>query len=594
MTATAQAGILAFGPQPVKDTMAHESVDAEFTDSLLSDYTLDGSPHTLETPADLRELPVPGKLVFTKVSGASLTADFVVTGIEFGDPLDATPVTETVAFAGDTVLRTTKVFRAVTSIAVPAGAGRVFRIGHRMAPVAFRHRAADIDLSAIDDVRMGPMEIGGVPVPTFPYKGGQLVTGGATLYPRLESSFLYLLWGAVGFKEGQELAGGVTYLYEEGVINEEAIAAIIDSHALTVGASTVLAAAMLEQPSDPSRITVRRSMADAGTPWTGNVVITGTDSADAALVETLTFGSGSGAAETDILETEGLFKTLVSVEFPGYTTGATDVADVGYAMYDHVFTYNPGEGLAACLPWMSFYKFIPSGACTPNSTDSLWEEYEDCKIAGMQLTLPNDGPIVSRFDVLGRKWHFSETNPLTYMGEYEDYQSVPVGCHTGGWIKIPTYSASELPVVSAQLSMANTPLDIRQEKVYGSPDLDDITIVSRAVGIDLVVKWRDPDLYRKIYTGSVDGTEWSEKPFVESLDVLAVSNSHPFDCASPWKLRLECPSVLFQIGGGVRLAGNQAVMLRMTGTAIAPSNDATPYVTVTLTNRDRLYRWPTS
>jgi hypothetical protein len=587
MTAIAQAGILAFGPEPVLDTMAHESVDTLFGDSILSSYAASGTPESLMAYEDLRDLPVPGQITIEVLTGSNLTGDFTVHGVKFGETAEGT---EVVAFGGDKGPHsTTAVFTSVTQIDVPSAGSRTIKIGHRMAPIIFRHRAADIDLSAIDDVRLGPPEIGGIPTPTFPYKGGQLVTGGATLYPRLENSFLYLLWAAIGYHTGYTEEGGAgTYLYEEGTVNAEYID---DVHAaITLGAAPQNITTNIVNPSDPSKIAVLREYAGT-TEWTGDVVITGTDENGDPATETLTFTSGSGLEE-DVLETAGLFETVTQIDVPTRTSVGTDIAKVGFLMYDHALTFNPGEGLSACIPWMTFYKFIPSGTCEAADTDSLWEMYEDCKLVGVLFTLPNDAPIAARFDVLGRKWHFSESNPATYMAGYEDYQSIPVGCHTGGWIKIPTYSESELPIVSAQMAIANTPLDIRQEKRYGTPELDDVTIVSRAFTIDMIVRWADADLYRRVYTGDVAGTEWTEKPFVESLDVEAVSNGHPDDCAAPWKLRVECPSVMFAINGGVRLAGNQAVMLRVTGTALAPTTGE--YITVTLTNRDRLYRWPVS
>ena len=67
-----------------------------------------------------------------------------------------------------------------------------------MATTYYRHRAVDIDLSILDDVRLGQLEVGGIPVPTFPYKAGVMVGGGATIQPRLEDTVGWLLYGALG------------------------------------------------------------------------------------------------------------------------------------------------------------------------------------------------------------------------------------------------------------------------------------------------------------------------------------------------------------------------------------------------------------
>ncbi|GAF67360.1 unnamed protein product, partial [marine sediment metagenome] len=62
----------------------------------------------------------------------------------------------------------------------------------------YQHRAADIDLGIQSDDRLGPPEIGGIAVPTIPYRAGVLAAGGATIHPRLEDTFGWLLHGAVG------------------------------------------------------------------------------------------------------------------------------------------------------------------------------------------------------------------------------------------------------------------------------------------------------------------------------------------------------------------------------------------------------------
>jgi hypothetical protein len=582
MTATALSGILAFGPQPIKDTMAHQSVDTVVAGGLLQAIPLTGSPQaTFNT--GLQPLPGPSFAAIT-LTGGSLSATFTVNGTKFGE---TTASSEAIAllFASSGV--GTSVWESITSIDLPAGSGKTAYIGYRQAPVIMRHRAADIDLSAIDDVRLGPNEIGGKPVPTFPYKAGQQVGGGATLYPRLENSLAWIIWAAMGYHNGERTwNGGLIYLDHEGTPDVSDAALIHADITLTAGTQAITTAFTQPTP-DPARIAVL--FKPAGAAWlAGDVVVTGTDSADAPQTETLYFSGGSELGT--MLQTTALFKTVTQVDLP-VRAQANDEVSVGYAMWNHVFTYNPVAGLEACIPWMTFYKYIPSGSCDPDAADALWELYEDCKVLGTVFTLPNNGPMTARFDVLGRKWAFSDSQPMTYLKGYEDYQSIPIGCHTGGGIKIPTYSNDELKVVSAQIGMVNAPLDVAQEKVIGSPDLEDVTVVSRSMSIDMVLKWVDADLYRRIYTGSITGTEWTEKPFVESAEIITVSNDNADDVNVPYELKFEAPTVLFQIPGGVRLAGNQAVMVRLTGTALDPGAGE-DYFTLTLKNRQQRYHWP--
>jgi hypothetical protein len=171
----------------------------------------------------------------------------------------------------------------------------------------------------------------------------------------------------------------------------------------------------------------------------------------------------------------------------------------------------------------------------------------------------------------------------------EDYQSIPIGCVTGGYIKIPTFSATELPVVAANVAMTNAPLDIRQEKVFGDPYIQAVTTVGRALTVDLVVKWEDPQLYLDILTGSTTGTQWTATPFVSDLDIYALSTENEPTSSTPWGIRVEAAQVMYQVAGGIRLAGNQSVAMRITGTAIAD----TQYATIHLGNAVTSYTWPT-
>jgi hypothetical protein len=238
---------------------------------------------------------------------------------------------------------------------------------------------------------------------------------------------------------------------------------------------------------------------------------------------------------------------------------------------------------------MGFRKYIPAGS---NGTDyALGEIFKDCKITNLVLTLPNDGLIAARMDAVGREFQFVETpnwgvssgsaggwDP-TY-GEFEDYVSLPIGSTPGGYINVPTFG--NLPVVQAQVGIVNTPLDVRMEKVYGSPYLEDVTIVTRAVTLDLTVKWTNPDLYRQILTGSIDGTSWSSVPFTSAISFRSISPANMSGEAQPYELLVTVTEAMLALQGGIQLAGNNAVLMRFSGTALDVGGD---YCTFDLFNK---------
>ena len=329
----------------------------------------------------------------------------------------------------------------------------------------YRHKATLVDLAVLDDTRLGAPEIGGNPVPTFPYKAGVLVGGGMTLQPRLESTIGWLLNGLMG----------------------------------------------------------------------------------------------------DVTSTQ-----------VGTTTE-----------YTHAFTFATD---AAETKWFSFRKHIPrkDGAA---DTD-LGEQYEDCKIVSMSFNLANDAPITSRVDVLGRTF-FMDLDPAawTYANTFEDFQSIPIGCNTDGYLKLPDYSATELAIVAATVTMQNIPLDVRQERVFGSPYIEDVTTIMRQLTFDMVVKWSDPELYLSVLTGTTTGTQWTANPFTSDIEIYVTSPDIMPGLTNPFALKIEASKVMVAQTEGITLAGNQAIMTRFTGTAI--EDPGQEYAQFTLNNQITEYVWPT-
>lgn len=349
-----------------------------------------------------------------------------------------------------------------------------------IAATLYQHRASDIDLGAVSDDRLGPPEVGGIPTPTIPYRAGIMATGGATINPRLENTFGWILEGAMG--------------------------------------------------------------------------------------------ACSSTSGEDVYDS---------------TIGTT------YTFYHHAFTFKTDD--ASFVPWMTFVKDVPAVVHTEHHV----ETYVDCKVIGLTFTLPNDGLINARVDVVGRMpssttYTQFATDPSITFGntQMEDYPSIPIGCTIGGFLKIPTYSTAALAVAAATVSLTNAPLDIRQEKVYGSPYLEDVTITGRQLTVDMVLKWTDPKLYRDILTGSTTGTTWTSMPFVSDLDVFALSPGKTPSQGTNYQLRVQAPAVMYQVAGPIRLAGNNAVMMRLTGTAIA-STSTVGYAVIHLGNEKTNYTWPT-
>ena len=326
----------------------------------------------------------------------------------------------------------------------------------------YRHRATLVDLAIIDPTQEGAPEVGGLPVPSFPYKTGPMVAGGLTIQPRFEDTLGWLLYGLMGQVDSEENPGA------------------------------------------------------------------------------------SG-------------------------------------IYDHIFTMATDN--ETFVPWMGFRKHIPRKDGL--ATTDLGEIYKDCKILGFTLTLPNEAPLSARVDVLGREFELDDDpSAWSWDNTFEHWQSIPVACAVGGFLKI---DGAELPIVAASVSFQNAPLDPRQEKIYGSPWLEDITVIQRRMQYEMTVKWVNPNLYRAVVTGAIDGTTWSAHPKTGTFEVKAVSSVDIEGEDEPYSLTIAADEVMMNQVGGITLAGNQAVMMRFSGTALESD---TNYCSFLLRNQAAAYQWP--
>jgi len=261
---------------------------------------------------------------------------------------------------------------------------------------------------------------------------------------------------------------------------------------------------------------------------------------------------------------------------------------------NHVFSDDPSN--PGYIPWLGFRKFIPGGDEVGDY--GIGEVYKDCKVLSLALTLPNEGLVSARVDALGRLFELEESPTWgtttgsgggwdpTY-GEFEDFPSIPIGSTPGGYINTPDFG--NLPVVQAVVTMVNRNLDIRQEKVYGSPYLETITVISRQINIDLTVKWKNPNLYRQILTGSIAGTSWSSVPFTSPVTFRTISPGNMPSESQPYELLVTVTEAMLALQGGITLSGNDAVLMRFTGQALDTTGD---YCTWELRNKYANYTWP--
>lgn len=441
-------------------------------------------------------------------------------------------------------------------------------------PKWYRHKASLVDLGVMDDQRTGPLEVGGGPFPTFPYKAGYTVGGGATVQPRLEGTLGWLLHAAVGSVKTSLPVPGTAVHTEitcTGSYPQEVTTGITAPPATGAAIALVIGA-------------------PAGASMTATIHIDGTDMSDQALVAD--YAVVAAAAGAIIKSTAAaVFKTVTGITI----TAGAQAGDHFTPKYSNgmAHTFVPYTSSPSRVRWIQARKYIPLNGDADADSD-LGETYVGVKPLSIVLTLPNNAPITCRFDMLGRDFSLADDiSGWTWENEFEDWESIPVGCETGGYIKFTGggLTGEELPVVAAQVGWVNTPLDLRQERVYGSPMLEDITVVSRAMTYDCTVKWNNPDLYRAIIAGAIAGTSWTSRPLVGSMEALMVAPGL-ITADQKYSLAVTSPEILWQMNGTPQLAAGQAIIMRFTGTALLPSTG--DYTSLVLTNDQDNYDWPTS
>lgn len=254
----------------------------------------------------------------------------------------------------------------------------------------------------------------------------------------------------------------------------------------------------------------------------------------------------------------------------------------GSGIYDHVFEIDTAR--PSYVPWMGWRVALPR--VNGGATTDMGEVYKDCKLVGAQIQLPADAPLTAQVEVLGREFSIDhDPTTWTYANDYEDWASIPIGCQTGGHIKI---GSETLPVIQATVGFVNTPSDLRFNRIFGSPFLDDIDITERALTFDITVKWRNPDLYAAVRTGATNGTAWSAKVYTGSLEIKTVSSENMPSATEPYTLTISASKVALSMQGGIELVPNQSVLMRFQGIA----TNAPSYCTFKLRNKQAAYVWP--
>jgi hypothetical protein len=419
-----------------------------------------------------------------------------------------------------------------------------------VATTFYRHRAADVNYGPVQDLRTLPLEVGGIPTPTGAYKAGVFLAGGATLHPRLEGDFGWLLKGLMG-AVATSPAGSLTQ------------AAMVDDGSLTVTGTLTLI--------DPTPPATQKLALTVNAGLVGDAAISISGLNGTTPINEVVWLTAIGTILTQNLYTEVMSITVVN-------TAGTGTLDVGWytdSPYVHQFKFD-ADGIT--LPWLTVRKFIPGSA-------TLGEIGLDNKVTSVRFQIPQNGVVQARTDFVGREPSWAEAPAWSYADAFEGPDSIPVSCVVEGGVLFPV-SGGELPIVNASVVMTNNCTTPAQEGIIGTPYPDDITPISRAMTIQALLKWNNPDMYQQILTNAAAGVAWDPAPYTTDFRIK-VASSKVVSGTTKYLLQIDAQSVMWNMQQAPVLAGGDIVMLPLIGTVMAPASGE--YCTIEITNAQVSY-----
>jgi hypothetical protein len=307
-------------------------------------------------------------------------------------------------------------------------------------------------------------EVGGGAMPRGMAKVGTTSGGALDLIPRPDTLGL-LLYGLTG-----ECTTTTNYYSDVLLSTQSCDGSTVDTSGLT-------------QPTVPTKIYLTPSAA-----ITGNIIITGTDSADDPLSDTINNLAAAG------LSTE-TFKTVTSIEVP---TDVGKTVDAGWpdGTYNHVFALENSDNYSA--PYYTARQLLSIG-----KDNDFGETFLDVRPSMLSLNWKAPGFVRGMAQFVGRN-ATPNVDPATWS--YGDQIDAGPQFLTSPGDSI-AIGGTDFDVLSGTLAMASSiPMD-EQFKV-GSYFPSGVDIVSRSFGVQFAVKLPDEGLYHKMAYDKDAGNAW--------------------------------------------------------------------------------------
>lgn len=280
----------------------------------------------------------------------------------------------------------------------------------------------------------------------------------------------------------------------------------------------------------------------------------------------------------------------------GNVTTATGTDADGNAvagLYTHTFRFNPANSFE--LPWFASRLMTP-GETTANDSGEIGF---DCKASALSLTIPAMGKLAMRFGFTGRDSEFDvDPSDWTYANTTEDPTTVPDSGNGTFKIAGVTY-----PLTGLMFELGNQLTTPQQEMIVGSFNPDDFVPLTRSISARIQYKYENAELCRQIYTGQVNGTEWSSLPYTAKTDrtstpvyalegVFQSPKNISQSLARPYRMLIRGHHVTVAKDGPSQIQAGDIIQEGYTLTFLEPDSGEN-YVEIIIENDVAAYAWPT-
>lgn len=242
-----------------------------------------------------------------------------------------------------------------------------------------------------------------------------------------------------------------------------------------------------------------------------------------------------------------------------YMSGACAVDTDNPEAGANTHTFYMASGDDFTIPWVTFIR---------SAGELIKDQLIDTKIATLRLAFAAGAPVVATFGVIAREAANFSLSPTVTL----DSTPLLVTPDSNALAQID-YDEDDVleDVVTTGVIVDFANVMTNNEFVIGSYKLNDVTLLSRAIGITWTGIIEDDEMWRALYYGAIDGTTWSTNPVLAACRVKAVSGQMIGATDTQYSLQFDAGEAMWTVCR-VPLASQSLIGFTATAAVTVPSS----------------------